>query len=362
MTNTVFPLVAGGKAHFHDSQGDPLQGGLVYFYTTLTSSAKNTYSEYTGTTANTNPVELDSRGEADIYLLGDAAYKMVVKDSDGVTIYTRDPVYGLVDDSFLITPATFRQTIQAPLRNHFAGLTLSNNASDATNDIDIAVGECADSTGTYLIKLTSSITKRLDAAFAVGTGNGGLSTGSIANDAYHLHVIKRLDTGVVDVIFDVSATAPTLPTNYTIFRRLGAVIRAGATILPFTQFGDNFVLTTPVRDVNATVPGASAVTRTLASVPDGVRVRAWLTVATFDTGILESVYVSDLNATDQAPSQTAAPLHSNRSQVANDTGANPIAVMTNTSGQIRTRNSAGGANSTIIIVVNGWDDYREKNS
>lgn len=94
---TVFPLVAGGLAHFDDDQGVPLQGGLVYFYVTLLSAPKDTYSNAAGSSLNTNPVELDSRGEASIYLLGDEAYKMVVKDSDGNTIYTRDPVSGVLD-------------------------------------------------------------------------------------------------------------------------------------------------------------------------------------------------------------------------------------------------------------------------
>jgi hypothetical protein len=245
-----------------------------------------------------------------------------------------------------------------PLRTWLAGLTLSNNVSDATNDIDIAAGECADSTNTFLLKLTSSITKRLDAAWAVGTNQGGLDTGAIANGVYHKWLIERSDTGVVDALFSLSATAPTMPTSYDRKKRLGGIIRAGGTILPFTQFKDNFLLTTPVRDINVTNPGNTAQTRTLASIITGVRVRAYLHVATFDTGALESVYVSDLNATDQAPSQTASPLHSNRSQVANDTGANPMSVLTNTSGQIRTRNSAGGVNCTLIIVTLGWDDYR----
>ncbi len=66
-----------------------------------------------------------------------------------------------------------------------AASTLSNNA-DATNDIDIAVGEAASDGATpFLMTLASSITKRLDAAWSVGTGNGGLDTGSIAN-AYRL--------------------------------------------------------------------------------------------------------------------------------------------------------------------------------
>jgi hypothetical protein len=102
---TVFPLYAGGKAHFHDSQGNPLQGGLVYFYITGTSTPKTTYSESTGTTTNSNPVELDSRGEADIYLLGDAAYKMVVNDSADALVYSRDPVTGIVDKGILSTAA-----------------------------------------------------------------------------------------------------------------------------------------------------------------------------------------------------------------------------------------------------------------
>jgi hypothetical protein len=239
-----------------------------------------------------------------------------------------------------------------------SGLTLSNNASDATNDIDIAAGYACATGGGALMQLSSSITKRLDAAWAVGTNQGGLDTGAVANGVYHKWLIQRSDTAVVDALFSLSATSPTMPTSYDRKKRLGGIIRAGGTILPFTQFGNNFLLTTPVRDINVTNPGNTGQTRTLASVITGVRVRAYINVATFDTGALESVYVSDLNATDQAPSQTAAPLHSNRSQVANDTGANPMSVLTNTSGQIRTRNSAGGVNCTLVIVTLGWDDYR----
>lgn len=83
-------------------------------------------------------------------------------------------------------------------------LQLANNVSDATNDIDVERGICADVNDTVLMALTSGITKRLDAAWAVGTGNGGLDQGTIANATYHVHLIKRLDTGVVDAIFSLS--------------------------------------------------------------------------------------------------------------------------------------------------------------
>lgn len=76
------------RSQWFNSSGAPLSGGKVYTYIPGTSTAKNTYSDYLGTTANANPVILDSRGEATIYW--DGSYKVVVKDSNDVTIYTLD--------------------------------------------------------------------------------------------------------------------------------------------------------------------------------------------------------------------------------------------------------------------------------
>lgn len=91
---------------------------------------------------------------------------------------------------------------------HLYGLETSNNASDPTNDIDIALGFAVDSTRATGMELTAGITKRLDAAWAVGSGNGGLDQGSIANATYHLHLIKRPDTAVVDAIYSLSHDHP----------------------------------------------------------------------------------------------------------------------------------------------------------
>ncbi|MGN7959124.1 hypothetical protein [Agrobacterium radiobacter] len=127
------------------------------------------------------------------------------------------------------------------------GLTLSNNAGDAVNDIDISAGECAtDSAIPSLMILGSSLTKRLDAAWAVGTGNGGLDIGTIGNNTYHVWLIQRSDTGVVDALFSISATAPTMPANYDRKRRIGSIIRSAGAILLFTQHGDQFDLTTNI--------------------------------------------------------------------------------------------------------------------
>ena len=71
-----------------DSNGDPLSGGKVYTYTAGTTTPVTTYKDKDGDTANANPVVLNSLGEADIYLT--VSTKIVLKDSDDVTIWTLD--------------------------------------------------------------------------------------------------------------------------------------------------------------------------------------------------------------------------------------------------------------------------------
>jgi hypothetical protein len=121
-------------------------------------------------------------------------------------------------------------------KGHISGLTYSNSVSDATNDLDIAAGEASDSTNLRIIKLTASITKQLDAAWAVGTNAGGLDTGSIGNSDYYIWLIQRSDTGVVDVLYSLSSSAPTMPTNYDYKRLIGWFKRVGATIVAFHTY------------------------------------------------------------------------------------------------------------------------------
>lgn len=86
------------------------------------------------------------------------------------------------------------------------GCRLSNNGTDATNDIDISAGKRRDSTDAEDMVLASELTKQLDASWAVGTNQGMLDTGTVGNNTYHLFLIKRSDTGVVDVLASLSAT------------------------------------------------------------------------------------------------------------------------------------------------------------
>lgn len=89
MTTSIRGIYPKFKA-LHPTTNLPLSGGLLYTYTRGTTTAKTTYSDIGKTTAHANPVVLDSAGEATIFL--DGAYKFVLKDSAGTTIWTQDDV------------------------------------------------------------------------------------------------------------------------------------------------------------------------------------------------------------------------------------------------------------------------------
>jgi len=63
---------------------------------------------------------------------------------------------------------------------HLHGLTLSNDGTDPTNDLDIAAGNCRDDTDAQNMVLDSALVKKIDAAWAVGTNDGMLDTGTVS--------------------------------------------------------------------------------------------------------------------------------------------------------------------------------------
>jgi hypothetical protein len=72
--------------------GLPLAGGKLYTYAGGTSTPYATYTDSTGNTANANPVILDSRGEANVWLEQGVSYKFELTDSLDVPIWTVDNI------------------------------------------------------------------------------------------------------------------------------------------------------------------------------------------------------------------------------------------------------------------------------
>ena len=85
-------LTPSPKQQIFGSDGLPLVGGKIYTYAGGTSTPIATYTDYTAATANTNPIILDSLGQANIWLVNTTSYKFIVKDADDVLLYTVDNI------------------------------------------------------------------------------------------------------------------------------------------------------------------------------------------------------------------------------------------------------------------------------
>jgi hypothetical protein len=247
--------------------------------------------------------------------------------------------------------------VSSTVAQQLTGLGLANNGT-ATATFTIAVGAATSDDAVIanrlLMGLTTGLTKSL-ASWALGTGVGCLDAGSVATFTwYHVFLIERLDTGVVDAVCSTSATAPTMPTNYTKKRNIGAVRTdwsGTGSIYFFSQVGDRFVWATKTTtlDVNTATSGVVAVTATL-STPNGVQTLALVNLLAGSAAATQTCYLSELAATDEAASLTAAPLGS-AGVTGASAGLNQAQVMTDTASSIRYRCAA---NNPIAIVTTGY--------
>jgi len=241
------------------------------------------------------------------------------------------------------------------VRGQIAGLTLSGGGAQA---VGINPGVATSDDFTTTMSSASSYTKTF-ANWVVGSGNGGLDTGSIAtNTWYHVFEIERTDTGVVDFLISLSVSTPTLPTSYTKQRRIGSV-RTDATpnVLGFLQIGDYFRWQANVLDLNAGSWTSTSALTTL-TVPTGLNVQAF-GAASFSAsgGSQHYALLSDPFATDVAITSQNASQAADFSVVPGNTA---FQVMTNTSAQVRRRSD--DATGTGSITTFGWIDTRGRNN
>lgn len=126
------------KLQFFDANGKPLAFGCVFSYQTLTTTQLATYTDYTGTVANTNPLILTSGGfvgTGGIWLQAGAAYRLVVKSAGGAscalgsTISTVDGISGGMTTLTTIVPYSATPIFVDAAQNQLFEITLTGNAS-----------------------------------------------------------------------------------------------------------------------------------------------------------------------------------------------------------------------------------------
>lgn len=206
-----------------DSNGDPLSGGKVYTYESGTTTPKTTYSDRALSSANANPVILDSRGEAAIFCRG--LFKIVVKDSNDVTIYTLDNLQ--VSESTLVdsdndTKIQVEKTAdEDKIRFDIGGteqIVLQDGLLYPTTDNDVDFGD-----GTHRFKKIHNINYHITSTYYATMPSNGVSANAkfMLGDSntitwFYLNVAppgwKVLSTGA-DTVLGISGGAQAYNVN-----------------------------------------------------------------------------------------------------------------------------------------------------
>jgi hypothetical protein len=154
MAFNLSPL-GGAGWQFFDNNGVPLAGGLLYSYAAGTTTPLATYTTSSGSTANSNPIVLDAAGRPPNEMwLTSAAYKLVLKTSTGVQLWSMDNIAGLPsagsqDDQI----ATANQTVFTVFAYYVGDNTLSVLVNGSKQIVNLNYVETNSTTVTFLTGL-----------------------------------------------------------------------------------------------------------------------------------------------------------------------------------------------------------------
>lgn len=360
---TVDPYIAAvgtGRTAVADASYSATVNDRVIAYTSLTATRVVTLPPALTFPAGTILTIVDESGNAT------ASTKMIQvapagSDTIDAATGTQEAIstaYGSVQLESNGSAGWFFLDRELPPRGHISGLTLSTAGSSAT--FSVAAGQAVDKNNSNLMILAAAMSKTTS-AWAAGTGNGSLDTGAIANSTwYHVHLIKTV-AGVVDVLTSLSATAPTMPTGYTLSRRIGSMKTNGsAQWTSFVQNGDQFKWVTAAYDFSGT-SGATTRQNLTLTVPTGVIVFPIL-MAQNQTGAAGGDYLllTSLDETDAVPA--VGMLHCYAAGAAGTPGnaAEVTGLHTDTSARIGRRSFVNDA--PIDIHTMGWVDRRGRDA
>jgi len=120
------------KQQIYGSDGNPLVGGKIYTYAAGTTTPLATYTDAGGLTANTNPIILNSLGQANIWLASSSSYKFSVYTSADVLLYTVDNIATPIDYISLVTSLASPPPIGSTAPNTGAFTTLAATTGTIT--------------------------------------------------------------------------------------------------------------------------------------------------------------------------------------------------------------------------------------
>jgi len=257
MTVFLSPLAGAGQ-QFLDNSGNPLTGGLLYTYAAGTTTPQTTYTTINGTTAHANPIVLDAAGrlESEVWLTGEVAYKMILRDSAGGLLGTYDDIYGINDVS--ATGVPWAEVTGTPTT--LAGYGITNAITAATAASTYAPIASPTFTGTVTIP---------DSASAPFTAGYLDVPQNLKTANYQLVLADRGKS----VVMNGTTLTLTIPANGTVAFPIGTaivVINVNASSLSVAITTDTLTL------VNSTTTGTRTMARNAMATLIKVGATSWI--------------------------------------------------------------------------------------
>lgn len=164
------------KFQFSNALGLPMSGGTLTSYLAGTTTPVTTYQDEALTTANTNPISLDSRGECTLWLDSTKVYKFVLKNAAGVTQWTVDNITNSTALAVALD-AQLRADLAASSGSSLVGF-LQTGAGAVATTLQEKAREIVSAEDYYLSSDsddTLMIQRAIDAVAAAGGGDVNLS-------------------------------------------------------------------------------------------------------------------------------------------------------------------------------------------
>jgi len=290
----------------------------------------------------------------------------------GVAQFMADNQPNDVTDS--LTPAaiaTFmEQSVAASVSfslptGYFSGLSLANNSGATNTTIDVAPGVARSSDNTVDITLTSTIRGILQSsgAWAAGDNQNKLDTGTKANSTtYHVFTIRKTSDGTGDILFSLSATAPTLPSGYAGFRRVGRAATDGSgNIRQFKARGDGvYDWVTPIIEVTSISVAAGTSVLTLTGMGGAFTECRMNALIVGDSGNIRITPVDVDNPTTGADwtTYTGGTMINAPSPSVNEGIAGECRVAVGPAGTVNLRTYVGSGNvNGARVLTMGWREF-----
>ena len=198
------------KQQIYGSDGNPLVGGKIYTYAAGTTTPLATYTDAGGLTANTNPIILNSLGQANIWLAPSSSYKFSVYTSADVLLYTVDNITAPIDYLSLVTSLASPPPIgsTAPNTGEFTTLTATTGTITTVN--------CTTVNATTVNATTVTATGTITAETLTFEGGGSLT--------------KVPESAIKPITATVAANALTVTLNPTTLDFRSATLTSGTVV------------------------------------------------------------------------------------------------------------------------------------